>query len=277
MRKYQILLLIVGLLTLVASLSALAGTSLSPMLTEITIPPGRSYEDDISITNTGDDPIDVQVTVKGFTAPEGVPVFLDGASDDYIYSGRDLLTVTPAQQTIPAGETFLFHYRVAMPQELNPYGGRYVAAIFRVKPPSNGAQVVIAPQVASLFLLNPGDDNAAPHLTFKDLKAWQDEADPHLIHCSGSITNEGNLHVNADQMYGFMQITDDDGYIVGQMMWEPHTMLPGNAYTEEQTWRAPDTLPTGTYHFHLTALAYQPNGEEQRYTGTLSLWIFNPG
>jgi len=273
MHKYQILL-IVSLVTVIASLCAFAGTSLSPILTEITLPPGTSYEGDMSLTNTGDDPIVVQVRIRGFTAPDGVPIFLDPSSENYSYSrysGRELLTVTPMQQTIQSGESFLFHYRVAMPEDLDPYGGRYVAAIFRVQPPSTGAQVVVATQVASLFLLTPGGDTAAPHFTFQDLKAWQDEENPRLIHSSGLITNDGNLHVNAEQMYGFMHITDEDGYILGQMMWDTHTLLPDNGYTEEQTWLAPDTLPSGTYYLHMTILIYQPNGRVQRYEGTLSL------
>ena len=59
--------------------AALGGTALSPMLTEITLPPGSSYEDDISLTNTGDEPIVIEVRVSGFTAPEGIPIFTDGA------------------------------------------------------------------------------------------------------------------------------------------------------------------------------------------------------
>ena len=158
MRKYQILV-IVALVTLIASLSAFGGASLSPILSEITLPPGSSYEDDISLTNTGDEAITVQVQVRGFIAPDGVPVFLNTSSEGYSYSkysGRELLTVTPVQQTIQPGETSLFHYKLAMPENLDPYGGRYVAAIFRVQPPTTGAQVVVATQIASLFLITPG-------------------------------------------------------------------------------------------------------------------------
>ena len=273
MHKYQILL-IVALVTLMASLSAFGGASLSPILTEVTLPPGSSYEDDISLTNTGDEPINIQVMVRGFTAPDGVPVFLDPSSEAYSYSeysGRRLLTVTPVQQTIQPGETSLFHYKLAMPENLDPYGGRYVAAIFRVQPPTTGAQVVVATQSASLFLITPGGDGVAPHFTFDDLKVWQDKDNPRLIHSSGLITNDGNLHVNSEQMYGFMHITDEDGYILGQMMWDTHTTLPDNAYTEEQTWLAPDTLPSGTYYLHMTTLIYLPNGEEQRYQATIAV------
>ncbi len=240
--------------------AAFGGTALSPMLTEITLPPGSSYEDDISLTNTGDDPIVIEVRVRGFTAPDGIPIF----TDDYAYSGRDLITITPTEQTIEPGETALFHYRAAMPEDLDPYGGRYAAAIFRVKPADTTAQVVVAAQVASLFLLSPAGE-AAPHFRFAPFKPQHDEQNPRLIHCSGLITNDGNLHVNAEQMYGFMHITDEDGFILGQMLWKPHTTLPNNAYIGKRTWLAPDTLPSGTYYLHMTAMIYLPDGAVQRY------------
>ena len=90
-----------------------------------------------------------------------------------------------------------------------------------------------------------------------------------MIHCSGLITNDGNLHVNAEQMYGFMHITDQDGFILGQMMWKTHTTLPDNAYIEERTGLAPDTLPSGTYYFHMTTMIYLPDGTVQRYEGSM--------
>ena len=262
MRK-QILIGVMILNTLFCA-AALGGTALSPMLTEITLPPGSSYENDISLTNTGDEPIVIEVRVRGFTAPDGIPIF----TDDYAYSGRDLITITPTEQTIEPGETALFHYRATMPENLDPYGGRYAAAIFRVKPEATTAQVVVAAQVASLFLLSPAGA-AAPHFSFADLKAWHDEQNPRLIHCSGLITNDGNLHVNAGQMHGFMHITDEDGFILGQMMWKTHTTLPDNKYIEERTWLAPDTLPSGTYYFHMTTMIYLPDGGMQRYEGSM--------
>jgi len=164
-------------ITLIVSLAALAGVSISPAVTEIVLPPGTSYEGDITVSNTGDDPIVVEAIIRGFTSPEGVPVFLNPQIDLYKYSGRGLLTVTPAKQEIQPGKSVLFHYKVTMPEKLDPYGGRYVAAVFRVEPPSNsneGAQVVVTAQVAALFLLNPGG-NVSPHFKFEDFRVWQDK------------------------------------------------------------------------------------------------------
>lgn len=253
------------LIVTVASVLALAGVSLSPAVTEIILPPGREYEGDIIVQNTGDTSIVVEAVVRGFTSPDGVPVLLDPAIDTYKYSGRDLLTITPVEQEIDPGKTASFHYRVAMPENLDPYGGRYVAAVFRVKPPAaSGAEVVVTAQVASLFLLNPGGD-VAPHFMFRDFRVWQDVGNPRLIHCDGMITNDGNVHADAEQLYGLMQITDQDGYIVGQMTWHAHTMLPDNTYRHEETWTAPDWLPSGTYYFYMTAIVYRPDGGEPQH------------
>ena len=260
MRKYQILL-IVALVTLVASLSAFGGVLMSPMITEITLPPGTSYEDDITITNTGDQPMVIEAKTIGFIAPEGVPEFLDPLVDDYTYSGRDLLTLTPTEQTIQPGETFLFHYRVAMPEDLDPYGGRYVAAIFRVVPPSTGAKVVVATQVASVFLLSPGGD-AAPHLAFEQIGIYQKKNDPQTVVLSAKIANDGNLHITSDQIWGMINVADEDGYIIDSFKVNTHTMLPGNTYTHTEEWTASDYLVSGTYQFRLTVLIFGKVGTE---------------
>lgn len=269
MRKYQILLLIVGLLTLVASSSVLGGVLMSPMVTDVTLPPGTSYENDITINNTGDKPIVVQAHTVGFIAPEGVPQFLDPAVDDYPYSGRDLLTITPSEQTVQPGAIVQFHYRVAMPENLDPYGGRYAAAIFRVKPASGGGQVTVATQVASLFLISPGGD-VASHLDFKDINIYQKKSDPHSIVLSAKITNDGNVHISSDQIWGMINVADKDGYIVGNFEVGTHTMLPGNSYTHKETWTAPNYLQSGTYQFHLTVLIFGPVGTDpQKYMLTV--------
>lgn len=268
MRKYRILL-IVSLVTLVASLSVLGGVLMSPMITEITLPPGTSYENDITITNTGDAAIVVQAQEIGFIAPEGVPKFLGPAVDNYPYSGRDLLTVTPAEQTVQPGKMVLFHYRVSMPQNLDPYGGRYVAALFRVVPPSNGAQVVVATQVASIFLLSPGGD-AAPHLAIDSINISQKKSDPHAVVLSAKITNDGNVHISSQQIWGMINVADEDGYIIGSFQVGTHTMLPGNSYTHTEHWQAPNYLASGTYQFRLTLLIFGPAGTPpQEYKVTM--------
>ena len=253
------------LVVLIAGISALGGVMMSPMITEITLPPGSAYENDISIKNTGDEAIVVGARAIGFIAPEGVPQFLDPAVDSYPYSGRDLLTLTPTEQIVQPGETVLFHYRVAMPEDLDPYGGRYAAAIFRVKPPNNGAQVVVAQQVASLFLLSPGMD-AKSHLTFSQVSIYQKNDDPHKVVWTAKISNDGDIHISGEQGWGMIQITDEDGYIVGSVPILSHTMLPGNSYTHKEVWTAPDYLESGTYQFNLTVLIFGAVGTEpQRY------------
>ena len=254
------------IVALVSALALATGVSISPAVTEILLPPGASYTGEITVENTSDESVVVEAVVRGFTSPEGVPVLLDPSIDNYKYSGREVLTITPNKQQIGPGESVVFNYTVTMPEDLDPYGGRYAAAVFKVEPPSaSEAQVVVTAQVASLFLLNPGGD-AAPHFTFKDFRVWQDVGNPRLIHCDGLITNDGNVHADTEQMYGFMQITDQDGYIVGQMVWHPHTMLPDNSYRHEETWEAPDWLQSGTYYFYMTTIIYRPDGEDpQRY------------
>ncbi|RLE28380.1 hypothetical protein DRJ54_06655, partial [Candidatus Acetothermia bacterium] len=147
MRKSILTLSSIALVGLVAST---AGISLSPLLTDIVLPPGATYSDVIYITNTADEPVVVQARALGYVLEDGVPRFLDPAEDTYPYSGKDLLTIEPTELTVQPGESVTFTYRLSMPEDLSPYGGRYVAAVFWVKPAAESeAQVVVSARVAS--------------------------------------------------------------------------------------------------------------------------------
>ncbi len=248
-------------------LPALAGgIAVYPLLNDILLPPGSSYSDVISVTNTGNEPIVVTAKVMGFMAPEGVPIFLDPAEDRYPYSGRDLLKLDPTQAELGPGQTVTFHYTVTMPKDLGPYyGGRYVAAVFRAEPkPAAGTQVVVAAQVASLFFLNPGG-KAAPHLTLARPKVYPEPTDPRTIVFEVTVINDGNLHISSDQIRGYVFITDADGYVIDQFRAKTHTLLPHNAYVHREIWHAPKDLPSGTYVFHLGLVLFSPDPEHPQY------------
>jgi hypothetical protein len=248
------------------------GISLSPMITEILLPPGSYYEDAITITNTKDEPVIVEARVLGFMAPDGIPILLEPELDNYPYSGRDLLTLEPSEQVVNPGETVIFSYRVEMPEEIDPYGGRYVAAVFKVKPPTpSEAQVVVSTRLAALFMLNPGG-NVAPHLTITHTRVYQSENDPRKIILEALIKNDGNLHCTGDQIWGVIHVADQDGYFVDEFPINTHYTLPGTSHLYKETWTAPENLPSGTYQFRWTILVFGPGGtESQRYFFTLPI------
>lgn len=265
MRKHLLITVFVALLGLSACAS---GISLSPLLTDIILPPGATYADSIYITNTGDEPVVVQAQALGYVLEDGVPQFLDPATDDYPYSGEDLLTIDPSELTVRPGESVAFTYRLAMPEDLSPYGGRYVAAVFWVKPAEEAeAQVRVSARLASLFLINPGG-NVAPHLKFENLKIYQSPTHPRTVVMEARITNDGNLHLNSDQVVGRVFVTDEDGYFIDEFNFCSHhiILLPGNVRFRQTTWEVPEDLTSGTYQFHLDILLFGPAGTEpQRY------------
>lgn len=265
MRKLAIAL---GFSALLWTLATAAGISLSPLLTDIVLPPGATYSDVIYITNTGDEPVTVRAQALGYVLEDGVPRFLDPVEDHYPYSGKDLLTIEPGELTVQPGESVTFSYRLSMPEDLSPYGGRYVAAVFWVKPETESeAQVVVSARVASLFLINPGGATA-PHLKFEDLKIYQSPTHPRTVVLEVRITNDGNLHLNSDQVAGRVFVTDEDGYFVEEFNFCSHhiILLPGDVRFRQTTWEVPEDLPSGVYQFHLDVLVFGPAGSEpQRY------------
>jgi hypothetical protein len=256
---------IVGGLLLATTVALAGGISVYPLINEILLPPGTSYSDVIHIANTGDTAVTITAKVMGFMAPEGVPIFLEPSDDNYPYSGRDLLTVEPAQVEVNPGETVDFHYSVRMPKDLEPYGGRYVAAVFRAEPEAGGnAQVVVATQVAALFFLDPGG-KAAPHLTLTQPKIYPKVTDPHSVVLEVSVLNDGDLHISSDQIRGFVFVTDEDGYVIDQFQAQTHTILPHNAYIHREVWHAPDNLPNGIYTMHLGMVLFAPDPAHPQY------------
>ncbi|MGY4706411.1 hypothetical protein ACVNPS_01480 [Candidatus Bipolaricaulota sp. J31] len=260
MRKFLFGLLCVALFG--GSLNA--GVSVSPVITEMVLPPGSSYEGKLAVTNTDDVPVIIEAYVRGFTAPRGTPLILDPARDDYPYSGRDLLEVEPDHLEVGPKEVVYFDYKVRMPEELDPYGGRYVAVVFKIRPAVSEAQVVTAAQVASLFLLSPGGD-VAPHFALKSAEVLQDPADPRRVILKAVIANDGNLHINAGQVCAMIHVLDDDGYIIDRIPVRTHTMLPGTAYTHVEYWLVPEDLPSGTYQFHLSVALFAPVGRQPQH------------
>ena len=249
-----------------AFLATGGGIALSPLVTEIVLPPGSSYQDVIMITNTGDEPVIVTAQALGFIAPEGIPRFLTPDVDRYPFSGRDLLEIQPKEKEVGPGETAYFTYVLHMPEELEPFGGRYVAAVFQAFPKEVGeAQVIVTTRVASIFLVSPGT-GAAPHFTFNNVRIYQSDEDPRKIILEAEVTNDGNLHVSRDQIIGWIYVTDVDGYLIDSFQVETHTMLPGNKYVHREVWTAPQDLLPGTYQFHLDLLVFAPVGQKtQQY------------
>lgn len=243
-----------------------AGISVFPMFQDIILPPGESYSNAIYVVNVSEETVKISVQVMGFMAPEGIPQFLNPTEDRYPYSGKDLLTVEPASQEVFPGETATFNYTVTMPEHLEPYGGRYVAAVFRAEPTEapEGTQVVVTAQVASLFLLSPGE-GAAPHLTVGAPKAYPSVNAPNSIVLETTVTNDGNLHVSFDQIRGFVYVTDEYGYVLDEFPATTHTILPGNSYVHREVWEAPSDLASGTYYLNLALVLFAPDPEHPQY------------
>lgn len=257
----------VGILVFSVALAASAGgIAVSPLIVDIVLPPGSVYRDVLMVTNTGDEAVNVRATTLSFIAPQGIPKFLTPDVDRYPYGGRALLQVEPMEQEVGPGQTAFFTYTLTMPETLEPWGGRYVAAVFQAVPKTVGeAQVVVATRVATIFLISPGRD-AAPHFTIRNIRIYQAEDNPRQVILEADVLNDGNLHVSRDQIIGWIYITDADGYLIDWFQVETHTMLPDNEYLHREVWTAPDDLPPGTYQFHLDLWVFGPFGQKtQQY------------
>jgi len=240
------------------------GIAISPLIVDITLPPGTTYRGTLTVTNTGETPVTLRAHALGFIAPQGIPIFLTPDLDRYPYSGRALVQVEPAEQEAGPGQNVFFTYTLTMPEVLEPFGGRYVAVVVQAVPKVVGeGQVVVATRVATLFLISPGP-GAAPHFAIKNIRIYQSENNPREVILEADIQNDGNLHVSRDQIIGWIYITDADGYLIDVFQAETHTMLPDNEYLHREVWTAPSDLLPGTYQFHLDLWVFGPLGQKSQ-------------
>src|SRR6056297_708439 len=115
------------------SLTGFSGLSVTPLLLDLTIEPGGSGRGNLYVENTGTEPLTIESQVMGFrTNEKGVALFLtENMSQDYSYSGKKHLSLEPKEIVLEPKQTRVFTYEVKYPMDTEPFGGRYVAALFQ--------------------------------------------------------------------------------------------------------------------------------------------------
>lgn len=265
---YCVLALIVGI-----GFTASAGIAVSPLLMDFDIPLGESYSSVFSVQNTGDEAIKVRSLTAGFRVKDsGTPVFLFGAEGEeaYPYDGNGLLTIEPAEAILEAGEIYEFAYTIHLPEDLDPVGGRYVAALFESLPatdddetaPPAGAGIIVATRVASLLLIRPiGEGAEEVHVLpeIESLSARLVNGDTSLL-VSTLLANNGNAHIRPAEMSGTITIADPSGLTVATLDVDPHNILPATNYNLKEVWDLPEDLMGGEYSIHVAINVQDPSG-----------------
>ncbi len=105
------------ILLLLAVLPSFGITSITgPLTHELSVEPGKSYEDTIQVTNPDKAPQEVKVyQTDYFFSADGTVTY--GKAGGLSRSNALWITFSPAQVTVPAGETVAVHFSIQVPSD----------------------------------------------------------------------------------------------------------------------------------------------------------------
>lgn len=242
------------------SLTAFSGLSVTPLLLDFTMDPGSSHSGTLEVQNTGSSPLVVKSQVRGFrTSLKGTAQFLsEQAAKKYPYSGENLLKLKPGEVTLEGGESKEFTYELNYPKKPEPFGGRYVGALFQAavanqeNKETKGSSIQVATRVGTLILIRPGEEilvgdefqeyNVKPEIT--QLNVRKVYGDKRLL-VSTYLKNSGNIHIRKKEFSGKALIRSSMGETIEEIKISPHNVLPGTEYALTELWKIPDDMKAG--------------------------------
>jgi hypothetical protein len=252
-----IVVLLSFLIVISFSLTAFSGISVTPLLLDFTMDPGSSHSGTLEVQNTGSTPLVVQPQVRGFkTSLKGTAQFLSKeAAKNYPYSGEALLTLKPGEVTLEGGESREFTYELNYPEKPEPFGGRYVGALFQAAPANQenketkGSSIQVATRVGTLILVRPGEEivledkfqeySVKPKIT--QVNARKVYEGRRLL-VSTYLKNSGNIHIRKKEFTGMVTVQNSSGETVEEIEISPHNVLPDTEYALTELWKIPDDL-----------------------------------
>lgn len=274
-------MIVAGMILGLAGLMVYAGVSVTPLLIDLNIPPGGSYQGILTVQNTGKEPINIDSIVAGFyTKSNGVPAFLFGKEGEtpYTYGGRGLLTIEPEHVVLQAGKLQNFTYTVKLPMDLDPFGGRYAAALFEATPveeeeaKTGGSSIKVATRVVSMILMRPSEEIVVgAQMNEFDVQSEITNVNARLISndakllVTTSFANNGNIHIRPEEFVGTITVTAPNGNVVKTLDIDPHIVLPDTTYSLKQVWPLLEDLTAGTYTIDVDISVTDPHDNVQTY------------
>ncbi|CAN5412886.1 hypothetical protein BH10PAT4_BH10PAT4_1000 [soil metagenome] len=129
------------------------GLTVSPLRTEITVDPGTSQDQTLTLKNTNDRPISVRLTAEEFS--------VINQQYDYAFNTETQLikwvTFTPDTLDIAVGETKKATFRIGVPLTAEP-GGRYLSLFASTKTGTSSDGAESLQRVASLVYITVNGD-----------------------------------------------------------------------------------------------------------------------
>jgi hypothetical protein len=209
-----------------------------PGRTEITVAPGETVVQEITITNRISDGrtfiLEVD-DITGSTDGSSAVALADGARGPY--SIRDYISFPQKSITLNLGERARVPVTISLPKDAEPgglYGSVLVSTDRSPQENASGSRTPVIARIGSLFFVTvKGDVERSGQVTgiaTLDNKAWYEKGPVNL---GIFYDNNGSVHLNP---YGEISIKNMFGEEVGFVELEPWFVLPKSLRTREIAW-----------------------------------------
>ncbi len=242
-----------------------SGLSISPPTFELSANPGDTLRNSLRVDNVVDEPLEVTVSTRNFTAL-GEEGGVDLSSRDNKYSLASWISVSPSKVTIPARQSQVFDYTIAVPADASP-GGRFGSIIFKtsLKPVSGQSGVAVGQEIGTLVFLKIAGEvkEKASVASFETVGAFHDNGP---VEFSARVKNEGNVQLRPT---GTITISNFFGNKVATIPINEQNVLPDAIRKMNATWKNQWLL--GRYTATLS-LVY--GKDRQTMTASTAFWGF---
>jgi len=200
-----------------------SGLAISPPTFELSANPGDKLTNSLRVDNITDQPLEVTVDTRNFTAL-GEEGGINLSAEEGEFSLASWIAVTPAKVTIAARESQVFEFATSIPENASP-GGRFGSIIFKttLKPVSGQSGVAVGQEVGALvFLKIAGQVSEKASITSFGAKSGLNERGP--VDFDIRVKNEGNVQFKPT---GTITISDVFGRKVASIPVNQQNVLPG--------------------------------------------------
>lgn len=171
----------------------------------------------IRITNTGDEPVVVTVSVRDlFHNSDGAPIFLEAR--EYTYGMSELISLSATRLRLLPGQTEEVEGRVEVPSERE--GGGYAVVLFEAAADTGGSpEMKCSGRIGVLtYVTFPGTAIVEAEAVNARILADPDEPLLEIL-----VRNLGNIHIKAS---GMGAVENDQGECMVVFDMPPATVLP---------------------------------------------------
>jgi hypothetical protein len=170
---------------------AQVGISLFPIKFDVTVAPGQTYSDTVTVINPNNFPIGIQPEVENIAG--GNQGSIDLTDTDIPHGLSAWININQAEFTLAPQQQLQVPFSITVPADGEP-GGHYGAILFRGLPASStGSSVGISGRVGTVILLNvPGASYATGNIASFAGPATYVSHGP--LRFSFTVNNTGNTH-----------------------------------------------------------------------------------